>query len=82
MDALIREAGLPVWGRVRPSVLVLVAIEVAGTRELLSSDDPQGWAEFIQLTARRPGGAAGTAAHGYRRSCHAARIRCVGGIRR
>jgi hypothetical protein len=51
VDALIREAGLPVWGRVRPSVLVLVAIEAAGTRELLSSDDPQGWAEFIQRAA-------------------------------
>jgi hypothetical protein len=51
VDALIREAGLPVWGRVRPSILVLVAIEAAGTRELLSSDDPQGWADFIQRVA-------------------------------
>ena len=51
VDALIREAGLPVWGRVRPSVLVLVAIESAGSRELLSSDDPQGWARFIQSVA-------------------------------
>jgi hypothetical protein len=51
VDALIREAGLPVWGRVRPSVLVLLAIEAAGTRELLSSDDPRGWAEFIRRVA-------------------------------
>ncbi len=51
VDALIREAGMPVWGRVRPSVLVLVAIESARGRELLSSDDPQGWAEFIQRAA-------------------------------
>ena len=51
VDALIREAGLPVWGRVRPSVLMLVAIEAAGARELLSSDDPQGWADFIQRVA-------------------------------
>ena len=51
VDALIRDAGLPVWGRVRPSVLVLLAIEFAGSRELLSSDDPQGWAQFIQSAA-------------------------------
>ena len=51
VDALIREAGMPVWGRVRPSVLVLVAIESARGRELLSSDDPQGWAAFIQRAA-------------------------------
>ena len=51
VDALIREAGMPVWGRVRPSVLVLAAIEFAGARTLLSSDDPQGWAEFVQRAA-------------------------------
>lgn len=51
VDALIREAGLPVWGRVRPSALVLVAVESGATRELLSSDDPGGWAGFIQAAA-------------------------------
>jgi hypothetical protein len=51
VDALIRDAGLPVWGRVRPSVLALVAIEIGGARQLLSSDDPQGWARFMQLVA-------------------------------
>lgn len=51
VDALIREAGLPVWGRVRPSVLMLIAVEAAGARELLSSDDPQGWAEYIRRVA-------------------------------
>lgn len=51
VDALIREAGMPVWGRVRPSVLVLVAIESAGGRELLSSDDPAGWAAFMRRAA-------------------------------
>jgi hypothetical protein len=48
VDALIREAGMPVWGRVRPSLLVLVAIESAAGRELLSSDDAGGWGEFIR----------------------------------
>jgi hypothetical protein len=48
VDGLIREAGLPVWGRVRPSVLVLVAMESAAGRELLSSDDAGGWADFIR----------------------------------
>lgn len=51
VDALLREAGMPVWGRVRPSVLVLVAIESARGRELLSSDDAAGWATFIRRTA-------------------------------
>ncbi len=51
VDAVIREAGLPLWGRVRPSLLVLVAIESSGVRELLSSDDPRGWAAFIQRIA-------------------------------
>jgi hypothetical protein len=51
VDALIREAGMPVWGRVRPSVLVLVAIESVAGRELLSSDDAAGWGAFIRRTA-------------------------------
>ncbi len=51
MDTLIRAAGMPVWGRVRPSILVLVAIESGGRRELLSSDDGGGWAEFIRRVA-------------------------------
>lgn len=51
VDALIREAGMSVWGRVRPSVLVLVAVESGAGRELLSSDDPRGWAEYIQRVA-------------------------------
>lgn len=51
VDDLIRGSGLPVWGRVRPSVLVLVAVQSAGARELLSSDDQGGWAAFIQRVA-------------------------------
>ena len=51
VDTLMREAGMPVWGRVRPSVLVLVAIESGGRRELLSSDDSGGWAAFIGRAA-------------------------------
>lgn len=51
VDALIRDAGLSVWGRVRPSVLVLVAVESGAGRELLSSDDSRGWAEYIQRIA-------------------------------
>jgi len=48
VDGLMREAGMPVWGRVRPSVLVLVAVESAAGRELLSSDDAGGWADFVR----------------------------------
>lgn len=51
VDALIREAGLSVWGRVRPSVLVLVAVESGTRRELLASDDPGGWADYIRRVA-------------------------------
>ncbi len=51
VDALIRNAGLSVWGRVRPSVLVLLAIEAGGIRQLLSSDDAEGWSRFIQRAA-------------------------------
>jgi hypothetical protein len=51
VDTLIREAGMPVWGRLRPSVLVLVVIESGGRRELLSSDDGGGWAAFIGRAA-------------------------------
>lgn len=51
VDTLIRNAGLSVWGRVRPSVLVLVAVESGAGRELLSSDDPGGWAEYIKRIA-------------------------------
>lgn len=51
VDTLVREAGMTVWGRVRPSVLVLVAIESGGRRELLSSDDGGGWAAFIGRVA-------------------------------
>ncbi len=51
VDTLIRGAGLSVWGRVRPSVLVLVAVESGAGRELLSSDDPGGWAEYVKRIA-------------------------------
>lgn len=55
VDAMLREAGMPVWGRVRPSVLMLVVIESAAGRELLSSDDPGGWAAFIRRIAAQRG---------------------------
>jgi hypothetical protein len=51
VDPLIREAGLPVWGRVRPAVLALVAVEGSGARELLGSDDPGGWSALLQGAA-------------------------------
>jgi uncharacterized protein len=55
VDALMRDAGLPVWGRVRPSVLMLVVIESAGGRELLASDDAGGWADFVRRIAAERG---------------------------
>ena len=51
VDELIRQAGLPVWGRVRPSVLVLVAVESGAGRELLASDDARGWGAYVRRVA-------------------------------
>ena len=38
VDALIREAGLSVWGRSRPSTLVWFSVESEGRRDLLATD--------------------------------------------
>jgi len=39
VDGLLREAALPTWGRVRPSLLVWLAVEDAAGRTLVGADD-------------------------------------------
>ena len=55
VDPLLREAGLPVWGRVRPSVLALVAVEGSVGRELLGAEDPGGWSVLLEEVAGQRG---------------------------
>lgn len=55
VDALVRDAGLPVWGRLRPSTLVWFSVESEGTRTLLATD--RDAVPFVPLeeAARRRG---------------------------
>ncbi len=39
VDGTIRDAGLAVWGRVRPAVLVWLAVEQGGRREFVGTED-------------------------------------------
>ena len=55
VDGLIHEAGLPVWGRSRPSVLVWLSVESAGRRELLAADEGAAYLAPIEDGARRRG---------------------------
>ena len=47
VDRLVGEAGLPVWGRTRPSVLVWVASEIDGTQRVVGSEGAEEIAEII-----------------------------------
>ncbi len=40
VDAVLREAELPVWGRVRPTVLIWLAVEGKRGRRIVGADDP------------------------------------------
>ena len=55
VDALIREAGLPVWGRSRPSALIWLSVESAGVRDLVAAGDGTGYHASIEEGARRRG---------------------------
>jgi hypothetical protein len=57
-DALRRDMlarGLPVWGDDRPSVLVWLAIDLAGSRSIVGSDDETGVREALVTLARERG---------------------------
>lgn len=55
VDGLIRDAGLRVWGRVRPAVMVWVAVERSGTRRLLGGEALPDLAGIVRDTARQRG---------------------------
>lgn len=55
VDGLIRDAGMPIWGRVRPSVLALVAVESATGRSLLAAEDTNSWSRLMQGAAGERG---------------------------
>jgi len=51
VDRLLREAGLPVWGRIRPSLLTWLAIERGAQRELVGADDFERAGAVVRDTA-------------------------------
>ena len=55
VDKLLREAGLPVWGATRPSVLAWLAVEDDGQRYLLSADSPEPLRRLLEDSAQRRG---------------------------
>jgi len=55
VDALARDAGLPVWGPERPGVLAWLAVERNGSRALIGADDPSAVGATLQRAAARRG---------------------------
>jgi uncharacterized protein len=55
IDALLGEAGLPVWSRTRPSVLVWTAVETEEGRTLLGADDSTGLSKVLLRAAYERG---------------------------
>lgn len=52
---LVREAGLPVWGRPRPSVLVWISADADGSLLIAGSEGAEGIAEILQRVAASRG---------------------------
>ena len=56
LEQAVRAAGLPLWGRDRPDVLLWLAVERDGQRRLLASDDEQSAeGQALKAAARRRG---------------------------
>jgi hypothetical protein len=55
VDDLVRDSGLRVWGRVRPAVIVWVAVDQTGTRRILGGEEAPELAAIIRDAARRRG---------------------------
>ena len=51
VDAVVRDAGFPVWGRTRPALLLWTALDDGTTRELLGPDDLAGVVAGIERGA-------------------------------
>lgn len=56
VNQALRELGLPIWGRVRPDVLIWTALEQQGQRELLGLENaPQALVQALTAAADRRG---------------------------
>ncbi len=55
VDGLARDAGLPVWGRVRPSVVLWLGLEGDGERALVGSDVAGGAGDSARAAAAMRG---------------------------
>ena len=55
VDGLVRDAGLRVWGRVRPAVMVWVAVDQSGRRRILGGEEAPELAAIIRDAARQRG---------------------------
>lgn len=51
----LRQAGLPVWGRVRPAALIVLAMEEQGQRTVLLADSRPELQSILENRARRRG---------------------------
>lgn len=55
VNRLLRDNGLPVWGRTRPTTLAWVAIEQDGARFILGGDGNEDLRSMLQFNAKRRG---------------------------
>ena len=55
IDRLVREAGLPLWGRTRPSMLVWLALENESTRALVGEQQSSTLVSVLRDAASRRG---------------------------
>lgn len=55
VDRVIREAGLPVWSRTRPAVLMWVAATIDGALRTVGSEDTERLAEILRRGAQSRG---------------------------
>lgn len=55
VNQALRQAGLPVWGRVRPAALIVLAMEEQGQRTVLLADSRPELQSILENRARRRG---------------------------
>ena len=55
VDGVVRDAGLPVWGRSRPALLVWLSIDTGGQREWVAADHAAGYVASMRESAARRG---------------------------
>lgn len=55
VDSLVRDAGLRVWGRVRPAVMVWLAVDQSGRRRILGGEEAPELSAIMRDAARQRG---------------------------